>query len=532
MDSKIEIDLRKINLPDKRSFHASIAPYKDRYICIYHNSEEHRLASCFVELDDELNFIYIEGTHTENLGISKYIDPRIVKYNGQYFVSLSCVNSIPRMCLFLLQVSDKITVGKQVSDFSNIGGFSNYNAKQPEKNWTPWQHKDKFLYVYSLNPHRILEVDMGKSNSVDMISSSYWSGDTWWNRQQWTYPTYRLNCPPIALPDGTYLSTFHAMRMSRLKTPWHKIQPNNLRSYWTGFYQFEGKHPFRVLKISDSPFMMPDFILPDDWKFHPPPSGGNPFYPFSMMLKDENVIMVGGSNEIEAASCSIPLDKILTTLVDVKQKYIKYDNMNMLLNDAEREAYKDSIQELHRLCPETISRKIPRANVQQGFMLDAVKKLSTKESEIICVGSHDDTACESLVKLGYNVTAIDPLLNVSLEAFLASTDRKFDLVFSTSVIEHVNDDELFVRNICQLLKPEGYAILTCDFNNDYGKPKVRVPSGDYRLYTKEDLLVRFAKILHENKCEIYGDVNYDSMPDFHYAACVYSFATYVFTKNK
>ena len=205
--------------------------------------------------------------------------------------------------------------------------------------------------------------------------------------------------------------------------------------------------------------------------------------------------------------------------------------MNILLNDKERELYVDSIQELHHLCPDTISRKIERANVQQGFMLDMVKKLCTKESRLLCVGSFEDTACESLNKLGYQITEIDPSINTDLNGFFSTQPGLFDIVFSTSVIEHVPDDELFIKQICQLLNPNGCAVITCDFNNDYGKPNISKPIEDHRLYTKNDLLVRFDKILKENSCEIWGDIDYDQTPDFHYNGSVYSFATYVFIKR-
>lgn len=205
--------------------------------------------------------------------------------------------------------------------------------------------------------------------------------------------------------------------------------------------------------------------------------------------------------------------------------------MNILLNDRERNAYKDSIQELHILCPETISRKIPRANIQQAFILYEVKKLCNKESELLCVGSYEDTACESLIKLGYNIVCIDPFINVSLEDFFRTTDKKFDLIFSTSVIEHVQNDELFIDQICKLLNPNGYAVLTCDFNNEYGKIGVGKPAEDHRLYTKDDLLVRFDKILRSNDCEMHGKSDYDHEPDFEYGGCKYSFATYTFWKQ-
>lgn len=205
--------------------------------------------------------------------------------------------------------------------------------------------------------------------------------------------------------------------------------------------------------------------------------------------------------------------------------------MNFILTDQKREHYKPVIEELFKLCPETMSRKIARANVQQAFVLDTVRALSTKDSELLSVGSFDDTASESLIKLGYNVKEIDPAINMDLDTFFKQSNGKlFDTILSTSVIEHVENDGLFVDQICKLLKPGGFAVLTCDFRDDYkvghGKPGV-----DYRLYTKNDLLVRFAAILTSNNCAMYGETNYDHPPDFQYESFVYSFATYVFRKN-
>jgi len=203
--------------------------------------------------------------------------------------------------------------------------------------------------------------------------------------------------------------------------------------------------------------------------------------------------------------------------------------MNIILTDKQREIYKDVINELFKLCPDTMSRKIPRANVQQAFVLDAVKKLSNKNSKILSVGSYEDTASESLVKLGYQLTEIDPAINVDLNQFFLSTQEKFDTILSTSVIEHVENDELFIDQICKLLKVGGSAVLTCDFRDDY-KPGHPKPSEDYRLYTKNDLLIRFKSILDNNGCVLSGEPDYDHAPDFQYQVYWYSFATYVFKK--
>lgn len=111
--------ISRLIVPDGRSFHGAISHYKgDRYICIYHNSEEHRIASCFVRLRPDLHFEFVPNTHTENLGIHKFIDPRIIKYNEQYFLSLSELNGGPeKINLFLLDIGGGLLLVKKLLHF-------------------------------------------------------------------------------------------------------------------------------------------------------------------------------------------------------------------------------------------------------------------------------------------------------------------------------------------------------------------------------------------------------------------------------
>lgn len=204
--------------------------------------------------------------------------------------------------------------------------------------------------------------------------------------------------------------------------------------------------------------------------------------------------------------------------------------MNILLNNTQRKKYESTIKQLTDLCPETISRKIPEANVQQAFTFSQTLEHSQDGAKILCVGSHEDTACEALIKMGLNVTPIDPETNYSLGQFFNRTKEKFDVIFSTSVIEHVPDDETFIAQICQLLSPNGVAILTCDFRDDY-KPGDPKPGEDVRLYTTNDLLVRLKKVIEVNGCQLEGKIDYKGNPDFQYGLHTYSFATLVFRKS-
>lgn len=204
---------------------------------------------------------------------------------------------------------------------------------------------------------------------------------------------------------------------------------------------------------------------------------------------------------------------------------------NTVLTDTHRENLKPSIDELFQLLPEMMSRKIARANVQQAFAFNYIKENFDTSVKMLCAGSHEDTCCHGLLKLGYNIVTIDPVHNYDLHTYCRLNNyQQFDVVFSVSVIEHVPNDDEFIDDICKSLKPGGTCVLTCDFKNSY-KPGDYIPHEDHRLYTEHDLLVRFKNILDNNNCTILGDCDYSALPDFEYANVYYSFATYVFTKN-
>lgn len=205
---------------------------------------------------------------------------------------------------------------------------------------------------------------------------------------------------------------------------------------------------------------------------------------------------------------------------------------NRILDNVAREQYKPVIELMFRLIPKTMERKIPEANVQQAFVVDAVRKFSRNISapRILCVGCYEDSAAETLERLGYPIRGIDPVLNCDLSKFYSKNRmRRYDIIFSTSVIEHVYDDELFISQMAELLAPGGVAILTCDFNDKY-KSGDLLPAEDYRLYTQRDFVERL--LPQASGCELIGTPNWDcEKPDFSYAGCNYTFASLLLRKK-
>ena len=207
--------------------------------------------------------------------------------------------------------------------------------------------------------------------------------------------------------------------------------------------------------------------------------------------------------------------------------------MNKLLNQKEHANYVAALKLMEEYSPEMLGRKIKEATIQQAFTLQTALDLTPKGGLVLSAGSWEDTATESLKKLGYDVIDVDPAINSDLKTYFDNNPDKhgkIDSVVSTSVIEHVERDEEFIDCICKLLKSGGYGIVTMDYNNGYLNGGVTKPNEDVRLYTEFDLRIRLNAVLEDNDCELL-EADYSGDNDFCYAGHWYTFATFVF-KNK
>jgi hypothetical protein len=262
------------------------------------------------------------------------------------------------------------------------------------------------------------------------------------------------------------------------------------------------------------------------------------------IINNEIVPLVPFYNEWSEDNFILDYERILDKILG-KDKYFNLDNQNtfsenkivfnrILDNDA-RYLYKSNIQKMFDLVPGMMERKIQEANVQQAFIIDTVEKFAQKftQPKILCVGSYEDTAAASLKALGYVIEEIDPLLNYDLETYFyqpSTIKESYHIIFSTSVLEHVTNDELFIQQIIDLLAPGGISILTCDYNNQYQLGDL-IPDVDLRLYTQKDFKDRILPIL--KNCSLVDEPQWDCPnPDFIYAGKYrYTFATLVFQKN-
>ena len=207
---------------------------------------------------------------------------------------------------------------------------------------------------------------------------------------------------------------------------------------------------------------------------------------------------------------------------------------NKILDDRSRTAYAAAIGDLEKYAPEMISRKIARANIQQGFALETAYRFleGIENPRIIAAGSFEDTTVEALKGKGYRVDAIDPNDNgmTLLEYYLSPEARlgSYDLALSVSVLEHVEHDEQFVRLMSEFLRPGGLAVLTVDFKESW-KPGDNKPIVDHRLYTTKDICERLMPAIGD--CALVDPPSWrEGVEDFHYEGADYGFGGFVFRK--
>jgi len=256
-------------------------------------------------------------------------------------------------------------------------------------------------------------------------------------------------------------------------------------------------------------------------------NGTRPLEPFYRAWTAENFV-----SALEGV-----FDRVLGKQPDLPVRPLDSRGFNRTLDNRARREHGATIARLFQVAPQMMPRKIQEANVQQAFVADAVVHFARPVSapRILCVGSFEDTATEIVKAEGHRPEEIDPEINHDLDSFMrlpTTRPASYDVVYSTSVIEHVRDDGPFIAQICDLLKPGGVGVLTCDFNDQW-RPGAPKPEVDYRLYTTADLADRFGKILAEKNCALVDEPQWaQARPDFIYMGIYrYTFATLVFKKR-
>lgn len=205
-----------------------------------------------------------------------------------------------------------------------------------------------------------------------------------------------------------------------------------------------------------------------------------------------------------------------------------------LVKASDNHLYKKEFNLMQQYAPEMLSRKIYSSLHQSAQVLHHVLNNAAITDTLLSAGAYEDMPTEVLEKMGYNVIKIDPVLNMDLHTYRAQNPSlRVDVIFSTSVIEHVPGDLQFIVDICDMLKPGGLCVMTCDFKPGYkeGDP---MPATCERLYTKSRLQGLMAWIEGTGGCKMTEEPQWDiqeSDLDFTWDGVDYCFVGISFRKD-
>jgi hypothetical protein len=185
-----------------------------------------------------------DGKHLGNVGILRNMeDVRLFNYKGSVLG-------------FGTVVTDHISVGvTRINEADGIGRVVELRGDFPmsdcEKNWVLFEHNGELLAAYALIPHLILQVDLESGLCKKYVTSVA----TDWI---WPYGEIRGGSNVVRVGDH-YLGMFHSMLMGAEYERMAPMAPHKCgKHYFTGWYLFEAKAPFKIVAASREPFELPN----------------------------------------------------------------------------------------------------------------------------------------------------------------------------------------------------------------------------------------------------------------------------------
>jgi len=246
-----------------------------------------------------LDFGYrvIPGTHVD-LDMVQKEDPRVIRRGSEIIATMSFHGlpaTLPRMELWSITSTSPIVAAPVYC--LDDPGIPSYRPRC-EKNWMPWVHGGNLYFTYSIQPHRILRAEFRNGGRVEVAYATDWQAPHW--RREWGQE-FRGSTPPVQLPDGTWLSTFHTVTRD---------------GYRHAFFRYSGEPPFKVFAVSRRHVLSPADATGRNWRQRNDPRRRCIFL-MSMQIEGDLVRLAGGDNDCASVVLEMSLCQILEDMVNV-----------------------------------------------------------------------------------------------------------------------------------------------------------------------------------------------------------------------
>lgn len=160
-------------------------------------------------------------------------DCRLIRHGGRWYAAYtegyySGPAFVSRQALALLKRD--MTFERAIA-LPYGGNLEPHEVGTSEKNWQFFSHEGRLLFIPSISPHVILEVDV-RDGGMEMAGYSN-------PPICWLHGTMRGGTPPVRVGD-VFVSFFHS----------HTAHPSRQRRYTMSAYCFEARPPFRIVGIT------------------------------------------------------------------------------------------------------------------------------------------------------------------------------------------------------------------------------------------------------------------------------------------
>ena len=232
-------------------------------------------------------------------------DPRMIIYNDSYieiyFAYVLAGYEYQKVSVVELRYLDHLSLINVTYMIQPIYDKHLFHRSR-EKNWIPFDYNNETLLIQSINPFRVIKMIGYGTPSIKAEIFSV------------THPKYIHYLPggirggsnAIFLPDlNVYLAFYHTKCI---------LLGNPLDTYTMGAYTFSASPPFRLLSMSISPIMHPDFYT-GPWisRFI-----DYAVYPTHLTLSGDDLLMSFGVHDRQGYLSRFSLKRLLETLAPIE----------------------------------------------------------------------------------------------------------------------------------------------------------------------------------------------------------------------
>lgn len=204
-------------------------------------------------------------------------------------------------------------------------------------------------------------------------------------------------------------------------------------------------------------------------------------------------IIANGTKPLERFYSEWTEENLLRDYERITDRVIKSSTRDLATDSAFKTGQREALQPVTDQEVKPLSGRkesnSPGEMAQYEFLLQQARALINEGDQILVIGGHNDPIGPALSELGYQVTIEDPkedgkgINNVWMEFLLLGTT--YNLIICGAVLEQVENEVSFLKQIHDVLKPGATAIITASYQADGESLKGHPPGR--RVYTPKRL---------------------------------------------